>query len=241
MSSTRKTVRNTSTGTGHQNPMVIIGLVVGIVIVGAVVVLALTGGSNSSGPKNYSDVDQGRTEDGAFILGDPDAPITMVAFEDFLCSHCQAYKETVDRFIEDFVFTGQARFEYRFFVSIDPTVSPRAAKMTECSDTLSPGAFWTAHDIMYELTSSEQYSERTERKFADRLGLNYNDLLSCIPTVDQISTDRALGSRLGAQGTPAIMIRYGDGEPDWINYQGRTYDRGAVAYDVLAAVVEAAQ
>src|SRR4051794_33993937 len=42
----------------------------------------------------YSDIPQSRTEDGAFVLGDPDAPITIIEFLDWGCPHCQAYKPT---------------------------------------------------------------------------------------------------------------------------------------------------
>ena len=58
----------------------------------------------------FADIPQSRTEDGAFVLGDPDAPVTIVEFADFMCPHCQAYQTTVNRFIEQYVATGQAKF-----------------------------------------------------------------------------------------------------------------------------------
>ena len=36
----------------------------------------------------YAGIPRDRTEDGAFILGFEEAPVTLVVFEDFLCPHC---------------------------------------------------------------------------------------------------------------------------------------------------------
>jgi protein-disulfide isomerase len=36
----------------------------------------------------YEGIPFERLEDGGFVLGDPAAPITIVEFADFLCSHC---------------------------------------------------------------------------------------------------------------------------------------------------------
>src|SRR5690606_690163 len=101
----------------------------------------------------YEDIPQSRTEDGAFVLGDPDAPVTIVEFADFMCPHCQNYETTVHDFIEQYVTTGQARFEYRLYPIVHPTYSVFTAQIAECADVQRDGAFWASHDLLYDLAS----------------------------------------------------------------------------------------
>jgi hypothetical protein len=49
------------------------------------------------------------------------------------------------------------------------------------------------------------------------------------------------GASNGVSGTPAVMMRVGDGPAQWINYNGVTYNRGSVSFDVLAAVINSYQ
>src|SRR5688572_1885482 len=44
----------------------------------------------------YADIPFSRTVDGAPVLGDPDAPITIVEFADFACPPCQRYQPTME-------------------------------------------------------------------------------------------------------------------------------------------------
>ena len=48
---------------------------------------------------DYSGIPQTRSDDGAFVLGEADAPITIVEFADFLCPHCQTYHATMQKVI----------------------------------------------------------------------------------------------------------------------------------------------
>jgi len=187
--------------------------VVALVVAAAAIFIS----SNSYDPNtihvDYSKIPQGRTEDGGFILGNPEAKITIIAFEDFLCPHCQEYESTISRFIQAYVATGKARFEYRFLPAIDPKLSVQVAQLVECSEILKPGSFWDAHDVMFELAEAERYNANTPRQFADRLGLNYANLLDCVPTASQIQTDMVLGKSLGVQGTPAIFVQHEGSAP----------------------------
>ena len=202
-----------------QNLTLIIAIIVAVAIVGAFGFIFLSSqNSLTSSNINYSEIPQGRQDDGGFVLGDPNAPVTIVAFEDFLCPHCQAYKSTVNQFIEQYVVTGQARFEYRMLPAVDPSGSPLSARLVECSDILREGTFWEAHDVMFELASATRFNDRTPRQFADRMDLNYSDVLDCVTEADQVSIDTQLATQLGASGTPSVFVRIGDNTPvQWNN------------------------
>jgi protein-disulfide isomerase len=188
--------------------------------------------------ERYADIPQSRTEDGAFVLGDPDAPITIIVFEDFLCPHCQTYEETtIQPLISEYVETGQAQLEFRFFPVIHPDYSLLLARLTECADTVEEGLFWPARDILFQLASTEQITADVASTLAEQLDISKSRLSSCADEASQVETDFQYGQDLGVMGTPAVQIRYGDDEPTWITIGGVTYDRGSVPFEVLEAVI----
>jgi protein-disulfide isomerase len=193
-------------------------IIVGAVVVIAVAVIALVAvianqTTLNTSTTDYAQMTKARQADGGFVLGDPDAPITIVAFEDFLCSHCQRYKSTVDQLISEYVATGRARFEYRFTPVVHPSYSKLAAQLTECAEDLRPGSFWQAHDVMFEIASARQYSDNSSRTFAEQMELSYTDLLECTSDASQYVSDMQLADQLGVTGTPTVFIRYNNGFP----------------------------
>jgi protein-disulfide isomerase len=224
----------------QQRNFLVIGIVIAMAAVAAVVAIAISSSNATVSIRDYSNLHRERLPDGGFILGDPAAPVTIVEFADFLCSHCQEYEPQIDRFIETFVVTGQARFEYRIFPVIDATLSPYIASLAECSDDIQQGAFWRAHDLLFNYGASGRIFSDTSsitRNFANDMGLDYGAILDCLNSANQHAVDRTLGEGLGVNGTPAVMVRYGNSAPTWITYNGQTYNRGAVPFEVLAAAV----
>lgn len=207
---TNKTKRKNS---DNQKMMIIGGVVVAAIVVAIAVIVLSSQSSFSSVSVDYSTIPQERLPDGGFVLGNPDAPVTIVAFEDFLCPHCQRYKSTTEQFISQYVEPGLARFEYRFLPAVDPTYSALSAQFAECADILEPGSFWTAHDVMFELATASRFNNSTPRTFADRMGISYTELLECTADADQVQKDSQLAQQLGASGTPYVMVRYGDSRP----------------------------
>lgn len=188
--------------------MMILGGVVAAVIIGLAAIVLLSGSGGAS--VDYSDIAQNRLDDGGFVLGDPDATVTIVAFEDFLCPHCQRYQPTIKSFIEQYVATGQAKFEFRMLPAVDPTFSVLTGQLAECA-TEQDVSFWNAHDELFAIASSERFNNSSSRTFAERLDLNYADLLNCATEAEQVMIDSALADQLGVSGTPTVGYRINNG------------------------------
>lgn len=229
--------------------MIIIGIIIAVAVVvfGVILYLAAPKAQKLDYSSFLADIDENgefirvegepfivseRTADGGFVIGNPDAAITIVAFEDFLCGHCQDYRSTIKPFIEDYVFTGQARFEFRML-----PISQRSGllfSLVECAAEVSdePAAFWEAHDEMFALATTHGIS-LDGSDFASAIGEPYGSLLDCTGTATQYQTDAALaGNYEQITGTPAVVWRL-DGGPirlDTINRQP--------TYQELAAMVE---
>ena len=161
----------------------------------------------------YADAPKSRAADGAFVLGDPAAGVKLIEFSDFLCGSCQNYEPIISSFVRDYVLTGQAQFEYRIFPVVDPQLSVESASLVECADTLKPGAFWQAHDLMFALVEQQGYTDQSKARFADSLGLNLEDLSDCAARAQQYAVDANYGFGLGVSGTPSLFIQHGDAAP----------------------------
>ena len=197
----------------QRNRLILVGVIVAAVAVAVIFVVLSSQSSSSEVKVDYSAIPQMRHQDGGFVLGDPDAPITIVAFEDFLCGYCQRYKATVDPLIEKYVASGMARFEYRMLPVVHPGYSRMAAQLAECAEDLQPGSFWNAHDALFQIASARAFSDSSSRTFAEMMDLSYSELLQCTQDASQVDKDILLANQLGVTGTPTVFVRYGDGFP----------------------------
>jgi protein-disulfide isomerase len=221
--------------TKNQQRMALLGgvVVAALIVVGVVIAMTTSSTAVTGGKFDYSAIPQDRTEDGAFVLGDPDAPITVVEFADFQCGHCQSYTSVIEQVIENYVLTGQARFEFRMTPTVDRTGFN--FKLVECA--VEQGAnFWVAHDVMFGLTS-RGWTQNSSQEFASQLNVSLSDLLSCAGDANQWMADASVAGTAGVTGTPAIRVRVGDGVLQPIAPQ---YTDGGAPYEVIAAAIEAA-
>lgn len=214
----------TSSPDAQRQQMLVIGAVVGIVAVVAILAIFASsqGGSESSGIDFSSEslgedgveVVYERTDNGGHIIGSPDAPATVVAFEDFLCPACQSWKPEVNNIMTELVLTGQVRFEYRFL----PTQGARsvyAAQLAECAGDLQDGGFWTAHDELFDMFSNSPTMSESDasRELASRLDINNSDLIECTIDAEQVDIDQRFATQNGIRSTPSVRLRFGDDGP----------------------------
>lgn len=192
--------------------MIIAAAAVALVAVGLVLIFGNNTAAVDTVDVDYSTIPTSRTDDGGYVLGDPDAPVTIVAFEDFLCPHCQQYQGEIKAFIKKYVEPGHAKFEYRS-INTQGTYSKITMGLAECANDLRDGAFWEAHDVLFRLASAERFDSETARKFASEMDMNYADLLECEGTKNQQAADTQLASAVGVTGTPTVLVRYDDGQP----------------------------
>ncbi len=238
---TQKALNSTAPSGSQRQGLLVIGVVAVAAVVLAVVVIALAGTGSVTGSVNYAELEQSRTADGGFILGNPDAPITLIEFADYGCPHCLTYHSTMVEFIEKYVVTGKANFEYRNFPTAGGELTRFAAQLQECAEEQRPGAFWEAYALLYGYAEGGRYNQDIGRTLATDLNMSYSDLLTCSSEATQVTTDISLGRTSQITGTPAVMVRYNDGPAQFINYNGQVYNRGSVTIDVLGAVVEQVQ
>ena len=148
------------------------------------------------------------------VLGDPNAPVTLIEFSDFQCPFCRKfYKETLPQIKKEYILTGKAKLVYRDFplVQIHPGATP-AAEGAECAK--DQGKFWEMHDAIFDEqeklgSGTIQFTSDDVKKWAANIGLDTSKFNQCLDSgkyKQEVEKDLADGSASGVNGTPATFI-----------------------------------
>ncbi len=195
-------------------------LIAGLLIAGAVVYSTGLKAQNQPQSKNNPAEEKVSLALGAddVILGNPNAPITIVEYADFQCPFCAHYFSDAEKSIKDnFVKAGKVKIVYRHFAFLGPE-STGAAQAAECAK--DQGKFWEYHDELYKeeiKDGSERNGNLNEalfKKIAARLGMNGSDFAACVSSkkyAGKVDKDYELAQTYGVGATPSIIL--GNGNP----------------------------
>jgi len=145
-----------------------------------------------------------------FVLGDQNAPVTMIEYSDFQCPFCgKFFKETESMLREKYIKTGKVKFIYRNFAFLGEE-SLWAAAAARCAG--EQDKFWQYHDYLYSNQTGENqgaFSKDNLKSFAVVLGLDKGKFNTCLDSekyTDLIQEETKAGGEAGVQGTPASFI-----------------------------------
>ena len=153
---------------------------------------------------------------GSSILGNPNAPITLVEFGDYQCHYCNVFFESIEEdIIKNYVETGKVKMIFKDYNIIGPD-SVRASQGAHCAN--EQGLFWEYHDILYTNWTGENNgwaSGTNLANFAQEINLNMNKWTECM--MEQKHSQTILNSNddakaLGLTGTPAFFIINSNGD-----------------------------
>lgn len=149
-------------------------------------------------------------ENGSPILGDPNAPVTLVEFGDYQCYFCnQFFHTTEDDLFKNYVETGKVKVIFKDYTIIGPD-SIAAAHATHCAD--DQGKFWEYHDTLYDHWTGENNgwaSSENLLQFARNIGLDIDEFSNCMldsKYTSIITNSNQDAKDLGLTGTPAFFI-----------------------------------
>ena len=145
------------------------------------------------------------------ILGDPDAPVTVQAWEDFRCPACAAFNQRVKPgLVDNYISSGKVKLEFRHFPlqQHEPGAS-LAAQASECA--ADQGRFWVYHDRVFQATSSGANAFLMERliDYAGELDLDRDTFTSCLTNQEHmltISESLQAARTAGHNSTPTVLV-----------------------------------
>ena len=190
------------------------GLILGIIIIS--IIVGVTASVSSSNVESY-DIDMTRTHGsistamGSPILGDPDAPVTIVEFGDYQCHQCHNwFLDTKPMIMRDYIETGKVNLVFVDFAFLGRD-SPKAAEATYCAD--DQNKYWEYHDSLYTAQESKidngwANSERL-KAFAFNLNLEmdlFNECLDSGKYSKRVQYNSQEARDNGVRGTPVFFI-----------------------------------
>ena len=143
------------------------------------------------------------------ILGDPDAPVTLIEYGAYGCHACKFWHEEgiVEALLEE--FGGQVNFVYRDIPIIVPPYSQRAAEVAQCALDQGSEQFWTMHDAIFVQADQGKASAEDLIQLGGAAGLDEAALRSCYEAGTHAATvqfDHDRGAALGIRSTPTFVI-----------------------------------
>jgi protein-disulfide isomerase len=114
-----------------------------------------------------------------YILGNPEAQITILEYSDILCPFCkrQSQEWTLEQVLEK--YEGKVNKIFRQFpiVSLHPT-APKVSEWVECAGDL----WWTEkyYEYLVKIFIADDFSEAWLKKLAKDIGLKSSDFDSCL-------------------------------------------------------------
>ncbi len=200
------------------------GFLLGVALTLSVVVLGGYTFSDSEVEPEDNWADSVTLEDRPF-LGDEDAPVTIVSYEDFFCPFCAAYNNpdvaqevgantAFQEIKENYIDTGEVKY---YYANLPVVGGDRPAVASECIASQSNEAFWDFHEWHFENFNHlrELYQENPEEydselfSFAEDSNINQSEFERCYNNQETSQLVQQLaqeGQNLGASATPTVFI-----------------------------------
>ena len=179
---------------------IIIGSIAGLIVV------AGTADNNNSNALTISKL----TDNGSPIMGDPDAPITILEWGDYQCTFCYKFhQDTLDIINEEFIKTGKVKVIFKDFPLNGPD-SKLAAESSYCAH--DQGKYWEYHDQLYENWAGERTGWITREAlsgFAKSINLDTAEFNKCLNESkheNKINSIYEFGKQIGIDATPSFLV-----------------------------------
>ena len=169
-----------------------------------------------------------------YLIGNPNAPVTILEFADFECPACGRFATITEPDVRKRIIeTGLANLTFYDFPLPQHLNSQSASNAAACAD--DQGKFWPMHDQLF--ASQDQWSTQATdnpkpmfMSYAGRIGLDVGKFESCYDArthQKRIEANFAEGERHKVNSTPTFVI----GSQSYAN---------AMSYDELKAAVDSA-
>ncbi len=143
-----------------------------------------------------------------FPLGDENAPVTVVEFSSYNCSHCYDFNENEAKdFVKQYVDTGKVFFNYINIPSNNEN-SLVAASASYCA--ADQGKFYEYKDQLFNYASAaDGFSEENLINYAQTAGLNVDKFQRCLSSgkfANSYQQDVRYAQSVNVTGTPTFLI-----------------------------------
>jgi len=140
------------------------------------------------------------------MLGDVDAPVTVVEFTDYQCPFCKRFSQSTFPFLKrDYIDTGKVRWLVRDLPLGFHNNARMAAQAAYCA--AEQGKFWVMRDSLFR--NSRNLNEDQLKIYAADLKLDTRAFDDCIASkryLAHIDNYTSIAKGLGLTGTPSFIV-----------------------------------
>lgn len=148
------------------------------------------------------------------VLGDPNAPVTIVEFSDYECPFCKRhFEQTHPQLLEKYINTGKVKLVFRDLpLSFHDPMATKEAVAANCARVQGGDSkYYEFHDEIFARTISNGngLDDAKVQGIAADLGLNIAQFTTCLADKameDEVKKDLADGAAAGATGTPTFVV-----------------------------------
>ena len=149
-------------------------------------------------------------QNGSPIMGNSNAPITVLEWGDYQCTFCYRFHEnTLNIINEDFIKTGKVKLVFKDFPLNGPD-SLLAAEASYCAEDQEK--YWQYHDELYKNWGGERTGWIT-RESLDRFAvtvdldlLEFNTCLNEHKYQNRVIALYEFGKEIGIDATPSFLV-----------------------------------
>lgn len=205
-----------------QNLFLPIAIILSAVIISGTILYTKSGSSNGrAGIAQQPGAAAGRqlgnqsnvSTDDDPVLGDKNAPLTLVEFSDYECPFCKrSFDQLLPELKTNYIDTGKLKLVYRDFPLSFHANAHKEAEAAECARSQGDDAtYFRYHDQIFNRTTSNGTGLALSQLpiIAKSLGLNVGQFQQCLDSGkfgDEVDKDIADGTAAGVSGTPAWFI-----------------------------------
>jgi protein-disulfide isomerase len=196
--------------------IVVIGLTAALLIGGCAGTAAGQEAANvpASSVEVYQGEPVGFTQEGYPYMGQPDAPVTLEEYSDFLCPFCgRHFNQTLPTLTQKYIASGQVKYVFRDMplVSLHPN-APQGHAAARCVAEQGAALFWAMHDQLFktqdewrDLPDPTDYLAGAAKKAGADINA-YNQCLESGRTPPLVQESVDAGAALGFNGTPSFQF-----------------------------------
>lgn len=215
MASKQSQKRKRSNNQNNSGMRLLIFITIGLIGLAALLVAlnAMKDNREANNPDRFAELPK---LEGQPVLGNSDAPVTLIEFGDYMCPTCMVWDETIyPQLYDDYVSTGDVQFAF-VNVLFHGEQSQLISLASESVFAQAPEHFWEYHDALFD--AQAQHGHAGEWVTVDLLlalaeehvpGIDLAQLEEDIvnqTAMPELVTDMNLVNEYDVRMTPTVMI-----------------------------------
>jgi len=148
-----------------------------------------------------------------YVLGEEDAPVTIIEYTDYQCPFCQRYYfNTFPSIKDEYIATGKVKYLVKDMALSFHSKAKPSAYAARCAGEQEK--YWEMHDKVFLYQNQWSYADDAQAQFtsyAKELELDLDEFTTCYENAPakfdtQIDLDIAEAMSKGLSGTPSFSI-----------------------------------